>query len=659
MTMLDPAMDPTMDQAAMGAAPIPDLPDPAAVFAAPPPPLNPDEIPMSLLASLADPDAALGNPQRNWQHRKPSLPLTNYTPEPSEDERQKVNRVVQLFNEAKQERADMFAQWKRNYGALLNRNKIKPRRPDWLPAPEFPEILPIALTIAGWLTDQRATIDITGLSVPHSAVADYTEAMARDLKFVMEASYKANREERHIGVAATDATTYGTAIFKTTWDAWASGGLGDATFTRVSPFNFYPDPTARDTQDGNHYTEARRMTLLELDRRYPGTYELFSEGQGGGDITIDESPSREALFARTNRGPTPGALGEGTPNTTRQTGSHRMHDDMQRMVTVLECWVREHETVEIRDKRTGETTLGASDEWRVFVVANNRLVFEAHAADIFDHGKHPYDRWAFVDLGDSFWGLSLVEMLIEPQKSYNRMLASFTHNAELVGNPILKRGKGRSNEPVTNRPGQTIEVAPNDTTDPAWLEPPQLQTAMVSVLEFFLKRMEAISGLTAVVRGASPSGRNAQGVVDSVQEAAFVRIRQNLRNLEWALRGVFEKKASLICSNYTTPRMVAVSGPQSERTSITLKSGHFLIPGKDGSVPFGYQLAVDAGSQAHTSRAMREDRAVQLFTLGAIDAPALLSDMQYPNWREVAQRVEAKMAAQAMEAPGAREAQRA
>lgn len=625
--------------------------DPAAVFASPPPPPDENREP-SLLESLIDPAAAAGNPQRFWQQAKPQLPRTDYTREATEAERQKVRRVVELFQEAREARAPMFDQWKRNYRALLNRNMPKPRRPDWLPAPEFPEILPIALTMAGWVTDQRPEISITGNSVPHQAFANFVDAMALDLKFTVDASYKANMEERQINLAAMDAITYGTAIFKTTWDPFAAGGLGDGTFTRVSPFCFYPDPAATNPDDANYLIEARRMTLLELDRRYPGTYDLFAEGEGG-DITIDEPPDRPSFYKATNRGPTPGAISPSTtPNTSRRSGSHRMNADMERTVTVLECWVREHDTVKVRDPRTGEETDASTDEWRLLVVANSRLIFEAHAHDLWDHGKHPYDRWAFVDLGDSFWGLSLVEMLEEPQRAYNRLLASFMHNAELVGNPILKRGRGKSRQPVTNRPGQVIETDPRDPSEPGWLDPPPLQMAMVQVLDFLLKRMEALSGLTAVVKGSTPSGRNAQGVVDSVQEAAFVRIRQNLRNLEWALRGVFAKKASLICSNYTTPRMVSIAGPTAQRTSITLKGGHFLLPTKDGRVPFSYQLAVDAGSQQHTSRAMREDRIIQAFTLGLVDAPAALEVLQIPNWQQIADRIEAKEQAAMMAGAG-------
>lgn len=642
--------------------PPPDMPpegDPAAPIASPAPPAP---LPETILSSLADPATAAGNPNREWQQSKPSLPITDYSPQPDDEERDKVQHILELFATAKAERSPMFDQWRRNYQALLNRHSPRPQRPGFLPAPEFPEILPLALTISGWMADQRPTINVAGATVPHDILADLISQMSTDLQFTLDASYKTNMEEREYGLAVMDMVTYGTGVLKTYWDHWAAGGLGDATMCRVSPFNIYPDPMGTTTDDINYIIEARRMTLQELDRRYPGTYDLFADGATGGEVDIDDPPNRTSLLSSVNKqgGPIPGAISPSTrPNTTRSRGgTDRMDPDAETVVTVLECWVREHEPIDVKDPRTGEWTTRNSDEWRVLVVANNRLVFEAHAHDLWDHGKHPYSRMPFVDLGDSFWGMSLVEMLISPQKYYNRFLHNFTQNVELTGRPILKRSRGKSRQQLTTAPGQVIETEPNET-DPEWLNPPQIQMAMVNVMEFILSRMEAISGVSAVVKGMSPSGRNAQGVVDSVQEAAFVRIRKTLLNIEFGLRDAFAKKASMICSNYTTPRMVAVAGRGAERTSITLKGGHFLIPSPDGSVPFAYQLNIDAGSQAHQSRAMREDRAIQLYTLGMYDEEAALSDMEIPNWEIIAKRVEAKRQMAAMNDPGTRERQRA
>ena len=632
-------------------------------FTAPPLPTQGAIPPDSLLGVLSDPSAARANPNRMWQSATPTLPKLTFSDIPSDEETRKVGVVLDLFRKARDARKPLYSRWVQNYYMMVNRYwaGMRRKRPDWLPAPEVAEIMPIAATISGWLTDQRPTPTCSPSALPHDAFSEMFNAMADDLEYTLQASYAANLEEREIKKAAWDSIVYGTSIFKTYWDSWLAGGLGDATFCQVSPFNFYPDPQARSTEDGNYYIEARRMSLQELDRRYPGSYELFNKSRlGAGGLTdLDEAPSHSDMSATggTTSGPTPAALSPSTTPNTSRPGSGRMDDDYDPTVTVLECWVREHEIVPVVDARTGEETERASDEWRLLVVANERLIMECSAFDLWDHGRHPYDRMPYIEMGE-FWSLSLVEFLVSPQKAMNRILAALQHNIELTGNPILKQPKGMRTQ-LVNRPGQTLPVGRGQADETGWLEPPALNVAMVQILEYYLKRMEAISGMSAVVKGNTPSGRNAQGVVDAVQEAAFVRIRDVLRNMEWALAGVFRKKADLIVSNYTTPRIVSIAGPRSERSSRALKGGHFLIPTLDGRVPFAYQIIVDAGARSHTARSMREDRAIQLFTVGAIDEQALLADIEYPNAAEVSSRVEQKRAAAAMAEPGARQRTRA
>jgi|GEM_PF-2563446 len=638
--------------------------DPAADLMQPPPPPPPRDpsAPQTLLSSLSDPAAARSNPNRDWQQTAPTLPTTDYSEYPSESERAKVSRCTALFEQARKSRTMQFKRWNRNYRFLTNQVPGGAQRPDWLPAPQVPEIFPIAATLSGWMSDQRPACTIAGASLPHDAYASFIGEMSKDLEYTLDASYQANDEERQIKLGAWDKVLYGTAIYKTYWDPWKAGGIGDATFTRVSPFNFYPDPLASDEFDGSYYIEARRMSLQELDRRYPGTYDLFRDGALGGELAIDEAPT-STNENRSRQGPTPGPLAPGTAPITSLPGSsggrRGSTNPLDRTVTVLECWVREHEIVDVVDMRTGAKTTRASDEWRLLVIANNRLILEAHAHDLWDHGQHPYNRDPFFDMNGEFWSSSIVQLLVDSQRAINRLLAALQHNVELTGNPILKEPKGNSRTPMTNRPGQRFEVPKGSAADYGWMNPPPLNPAYLQVLEYHLKRMESISGLSAVVKGNTPSGRNAQGVVDAVQEAAFVRIRDSLRNTEWALKGVFRKKADLIISNYTTPRMIAIAGPRAERSSIALKSGHFLIPTATGRVPFSYQLTVDAGARSHTSRSMREDRAVQLFTLGMIDEEAALADLEYPNAMEVSERVAAKRAQEQLAAPGQRQRARA
>jgi hypothetical protein len=62
---------------------------------------------------------------------------------------------------------------------------------------------------------------------------------------------------------------------------------------------------------------------------------------------------------------------------------------------------------------------------------------------------------------------------------------------------------GRQN--ITNRPGQVLNSTPNDTS---WMNPPVIHPDMIRMVEFYESRMETISGLTAIMRGFSTTGRN-------------------------------------------------------------------------------------------------------------------------------------------------------
>jgi hypothetical protein len=281
------------------------------------------------------------------------------------------------------------------------------------------------------------------------------------------------------------------------------------------------------------------------------------------------------------------------------------------------------------------------------------------AENLWTHGGHPYDAYTPINPNGEFWGLSLVELLISPQRCINRILAAMQHNVELTGNPLwLDEDKNLRRTPISNRPGQRVPISSGDSRT-GWLNPPPLNQGAANMVDFLLKRMEIVAGLNAIIKGQTPGGRNSQGVIDSITESSHVSIRAMLRELEYAMRGAGEKKAGLITENYTTPRIISVAGPNGERTSKALKGRHFMIPGRNGAIPLKYQLLVDAGSRHHVSRQMRENRAVQLFTLGLIDEQAALCEIDFPNYTEVAARVQ-QQKAQAMAAnPTGRTAARA
>lgn len=568
-----------------------------------------------------------------------------------------VNYTRNLFLTARQHRREMVSKWKRFYRLRQSRPiaeymGLKSNTPG-----NIPEIMPILAATVGWMTDQQFQWNVSTAADPFSAYSEYYDAVSDDLETVMQSSYLVNSEESEITKMLWDAFTYGTGFLKTTWDGTLSGGMGDGITRRVDLFTFYPDPAASSMLDANYFIEAKTMSIQEIDRRWPGSGKKIIED--GYIENVDQSPTQTRDTSKQIPHANPGPLSPATSMQYGRPGGAQISiaDMYDRSVTVFECWVREHEryttTVQDEDGKDVEEE-HIFDQWRVIVSCGSCCLMNEPATEIWKHGQHPYSRYLPMDTGE-FWGVSLVELLSAPAEILNRLLQSALANIELAGNPILVEDNRAQTQrtQITNRPGQRITK--NIQGNIQWMEPPAIQQNIPEMLQYLLGRMETISGLSAVTKGSAPPGRNAQSVMDNLQEAAFVRIRMHLRNLEYALTDAGRKKASLITENYNTARMIAVVGPTGERSTLALRSRHFMAPTKYGATPMDYQLLVDAGAGTDTSRKVREDKLMQLFTLGAIDDLTLLEGLNIPNYLKIFQRVSAMKAAGAFQPPGARQ----
>lgn len=560
-----------------------------------------------------------------------------------------VDEVRGLFDAARSDRSARRDTWQRWYRLVHNRTWGE-FRPNWMASPSVSETFPIIASMVGWMTDQRTSLNVIPSMNPHSPTYEFYSTLARDLELVMKSSWVVNDTDAEIEKGIWDALIYGTAFWKTTWDASRAGGLGDAITTRVDPFRVYVDPAATNMDEANYIIEARTMSLQELERRWPGSVRRL-HGDVYEESGVDE---RENLFSGNGRAPmaNPGGVNGvppmwGMPGAGRDGMSTRSDDG----VTVYEAWLRKNDHYENED---GETYV--EDCWRVVVVCGNHILMNEDAKDLWSHGKHPYSRYVMNETGEMY-GISLVEHLAPMQLAINRTLAAIQSNAELIGNPILMetQNSGVPRTMVVNKPGQRITRNQNGEVD--WLRPPEMPSYMGDLIKFYIGEMERVSGLSAIVRGTTPTGRNAQGVLDSVQEAAFVRVRLALRNLEITLRRCGELQASLITENYTTPRMVAIVGSDGQTSSLALKSRHFMIATEAGAVPMEFQLMIQPGSSLVSPQA-RQQEADVLFAMGAIDNQAVLEAHDYPNRDLILQRIQAQVAAGTFEPPGAREATR-
>jgi hypothetical protein len=564
---------------------------------------------------------------------------------------ERAQLVRDLFQRAREARRPLVGRWKRSYRTLNNRDwQAAASNDQFQPAANVPHIWPVVASLVAWMTDQRPTIEVSSSAVPMGPLDDLYMGAAQDMNAVMAAIVAEYRLDAEINKVLWDVMTYGVGYFTTVWEPWLADGLGDSVFRRVDPFTVYPDPWARSPRDLNFIIQARAMTLDDLDRAFPGAGAAASDGW---IEDTDEAPHR--LEGGVNMAGPRANLAPLSPATTaRYARSDRKPTIDSPIVTVLECWIRSH-----KHTKTAKGTKTV-ESWRVLMVCGNRVLMDEDGFDVSGHGQQPIDRMVMFDTGE-WYGPSLVDNLGPLQNAINRELANLAWNIALMGNPILLEGQNVQSKRISNRPGQRISVRRPD--DVAWLSPPQIHPQMaVELISYYESKIESVSGMSAIVRGFSPSGRNAQGTLDQVQDAAFVRVRATLRELERALCGVGSKMVANIAELYTEPRVISVVGPDGQRTTELLRSRHFYRSmNDDGTMaPLRFNLQADAGSQLPTSRQARGAEAANLFALGAIDVLELLKAKQWPSWSVVAKRV---MEQQAMAGgsigPGARQRTRA
>lgn len=569
-------------------------------------------------------------------------PQNDANPRPDGDAMQPVPALVrELFVRAREARRDLLVQWKRNYRTMHNRD-WKPGATPWDEAPAINQVFPTVASCVAWMTDQRPNLEVEATAEAFSPYWEFYDQISRHMNVCLQANFQNNLIADEISQVLWDVKQYGVGYFKTVWEPWLADGLGDIVPRRVDPFTIYPDPYARSPHQLSYIIEAKTMTVADADRTWPGAAQLI---QAGGfledseeaphrlDSTTDHRKPRAALASIHDETGTPIA-GAVPDNYGRNVEGSRFKLTDSPVITVLEAYVRGYHA---EDSGT-EGVSKVWDDWRCVVVTGNVVLLDKPCDDVNSWGSHPYDRTLDRNIGE-WYGPCLVEQLAPIQRLINFLLQSIVRNIYLMGNPVLKEDPASAtrNRRFTNRPGQRVQGH-----NVGWMEPPQVQAQIAMPLVEFLKgEIESTSGLTAMVRGFAPTGRNAQGVLDSVQDAAFVRVREALRELERALRMVTSKMAASIAEFYTEERKMSLVGPDGQRFHLALRNRHFYIDGAEAGerVPLRFSIAASAGSELPTSKQARSAEAKHLFDMKAIDRYELLKAIGWQNYALVAQRM--------------------
>jgi hypothetical protein len=578
--------------------------------------------------------------------------------EPVEDALTTAGHLQGLYDQSRSNLSNRHEMWRKAYQLVHNRALASKDR--HVPPVSASEVYPILAALVGWMTDQPIEFEATPVTDPHSPYSEWMQDVAHDLETLLHGVWVQHDFYASVERMLWDAMIYGTGFLKTTWDPSLDEGIGNVEISRCDPFSIYPDPSASNLDEANYIIEARDLSYQEIERRFPDKIdEVIARAEVNQSLSRRDDPldpgGRKPMA-------NPGGVEGGKP-IYGLPGQSRLSTDREIMdgsVTVLECWIKENvlhmEEVSPNDPGAEPVEVYVP-EWRVIIIAGPVVLFNASASDLWNHGRHPYVRFQAHDLGD-MWGISLVDHLAPCQLAVNRLLSALQHHAELVGNPVFMEAanSGIARTKIVNKAGQRIIKNPG--SEAGWMTPPGMEPGVQDLVQFWINEMERISGLSAIVRGATPTGRNAQGVIDSVQESAFVRVRLSLRNLERSLSKVGELASNLIVENFTLPRTVAIAGPDGEKTMLALRGRHFFSPTSQGAEPMRFSISIRAGAAHPISRSARAQEADTMYGMGALDDQALLEAHDYPNRKQILERLNALKGMGIDIGPGKRKRQR-
>jgi hypothetical protein len=582
-----------------------------------------------------------------------------YDPLTNRDDFDLTQKLNSLYWTAKQHKMQYQASWRRNWLLTNNRQYSMDTRQPWSPNVTDSEIYPILSSRIGWMTDQNIVPTISPAATSSDKFFRHYQWLAGHLEALLQTTSILDSWETQIVLMLWDAAMFGAGILKAVWDSGLERGLGNVALKRVDAWSFYPDPNATSINDCQYMFEVRKMTVEEMERRWPDAdidaiVEAAMYGDRAGDSESRPQTSLGYAYPMAQPGNLPGsnATTWGLPGQSRREASENVLTDG---VNVYECWVREN----WEEDREPTDWAGSPDDderviydsWRCVVYSGNVVLFDEYAIDLWENNRHPYSRYVDEEMGE-FWTNPIVSHLAPCQIAINRILSSIQGNIELTGNPIFMDvdNSGLARTAIVNRPGIRLQMSSNTANSqgakPDWLPPPPMSTDVWQGLQYWKQCMENISGLSGVSKGQQPSGRQAQQTIQSTQEAGFVRIRSSQRNLEKTLTEQYNLLAHLVVQNFDVPRVMAIVGEEGRDAAVRFAARHFYTPSPDGAVPMKFSIQCMAGSGNPTSRQARIAEADALLAMGAIDRQAVLQTHNFPHWQDIEQRMEQKEAAQ-------------
>jgi hypothetical protein len=449
-----------------------------------------------------------------------------------------------------------------------------------------------------------------------------------------------------------DAHLYGTGISELGVEF--ENGLAEICYRTIDPFYFYPDPSAVDTnREGRYAITAIPRAVETIKSEYPDMANFISA-----DLSDVMSNQRNELA--------PFRLRTGTDGRMPIEGPATKEPSIENTALFITCYLKSDEWFETEDQTPdGEKVFTQQLKYprgRKIVMCNNVILEDEDA--IFEDGLFPFQRLQNYTNPREFYGISEIEQLQGPQRTFNKLVSFTLDVLTLMGNPVwvIDSNSGIDPENIYNRPGLIVEKNPG--AEVRRMEGVQLQPYVLQLIDNYKMWFDQIGGQQDVTRGVNPTGITAAAAIEALQQTAMTRVRQKNRNLTAYLQDLGQQYRSRVFQFYDAPRIVRLQGKDGAEKYFKF----YMSGGENGAQrqanviayepkgltgnyqqtepkSFGtdgeFDTEVIAGTALPFEQARQKQEALDLFKLGVLNAEELLERIDYPNRQKILERIKA------------------
>ena len=301
-----------------------------------------------------------------------------------------------------------------------------------------------------------------------------------------------------ISKADKDRLMWGTSFFKV-WRDEFSEKLLKIDAKRISPWDLFPDPVAKEIQDCRFIFERERTTKSAEIQKHPEMYEAIMAADGNaGNAMVDEGNSANSSMYEPE------------------------------ILYVWHCYVDDLIHFERNSEDLSEAKI--KDIKKRF--PNGRYVKMLGDIVLSDGPNDlpfkPYIRMPLIEIPDEMFGMSIVTPMKDPQEELNKTNSMLLDNLKSNVNPMIKVTEGMFDlDEFVPLPNSVVTVR---NADDVFEKVPgtQLPSEVFAVASMKKEETQAAAGVNDVTFGAGAQSSR-PGTVKANFQASITRVREYVR----------------------------------------------------------------------------------------------------------------------------------